>query len=112
MFLSVNAVLHALADPHRRLMVERLSAGEATAGELGQQVPVAQPGVSRHLAVLRDAGIVDVRSEGRRRLYTLRPESLTELEGWLEDRRRMWTQRLGALHTEIARGKRAERSQP
>ena len=74
-------------------------------------MPVAQPGVSRHLAVLRDAGIVDVRSEGRRRLYTLRPESMTELEEWLEDRRRMWTQRLGALHTEIARGKRVERSQ-
>jgi DNA-binding transcriptional ArsR family regulator len=74
-------------------------------------VPVAQPGVSRHLAVLREAGIVDVRSEGRHRLYTLRPESLTELEGWLEERRRLWTQRLGALHTEIARGKRARRSE-
>jgi len=107
----MNAVLHALADPHRRLMIERLSAGEATAGELGERVPVAQPGVSRHLAVLREAGIVDVRSEGRHRLYTLRPESLTELEGWLEERRRLWTQRLGALHTEIARGKRARRSE-
>ena len=107
----MNAVLHALADPHRRVMVEHLSAGEATAGELGARVPVAQPGVSRHLAVLRDAGIVHVRSEGRQRLYTLRPESLTELEDWLEERRRWWTQRLGALHTEIARGKRAARSE-
>jgi hypothetical protein len=52
-----------------------------------------------------------VRAEGRRRLYSLRPESLTELEGWLEERRRLWTQRLGALHTEVARGRRARRSE-
>jgi DNA-binding transcriptional ArsR family regulator len=111
MLAPMDAVIRALADPHRRLIIETLSAGEATAGELGARVPIAQPGVSRHLAVLRDAGIVDVRSEGRRRLYALRPESMTELEGWLEDRRRMWTQRLGALHTEVARGKRARRSE-
>jgi DNA-binding transcriptional ArsR family regulator len=106
----MDAVLHALADPHRRVMVEALCAGEVTAGELGALVPVAQPGVSRHLAVLRDAGIVDVRPDGQRRVYSLRPEAMTQVEDWLQERRRVWEHRLGALHTEVARGKRQRRS--
>ena len=68
----MNAVLHALADPHRRLMVERLSAGEATAGELGERVPVAQPGVSRHLAVLKAVGVLKDEKRGLQVFYSLR----------------------------------------
>jgi DNA-binding transcriptional ArsR family regulator len=106
----MDAVLHALADPHRRVMVEALCSREATAGELGALVPISQPAVSRHLSVLREAGLVGVRPEGQRRVYSLRPEALGEVERWLDERRKAWHQRMGALHTEVARGKRARRS--
>ncbi|CCH77961.1 putative transcriptional regulator [Nostocoides japonicum T1-X7] len=107
----MDAVLHALADPHRRVMVEALCGGEATAGQLGALVPVSQPGVSRHLAVLRDAGLVDVRPDGQRRVYSLRPAALAEVDDWLTERRRVWEQRMAALHTEVARGRRQRRSE-
>ena len=102
----MDAVLHALADPHRRVMVEALTTGEATAGELGALVPVSQPGVSRHLSVLREAGLVEVRPDGQRRIYRLRPESLEPVSEWLLHRQRVWEQRMSALHTEVARGTR------
>ncbi len=105
----MDVVLHALADPHRRVMVEALCEGEATAGELWALVPIAQPGASRHLAVLRDAGLVDVRQEGRQRVYSLRPAAFSEVTDWLEHRRVVWERRFGALHTEVARGKRQRR---
>ena len=107
----MDAVLHALADPHRRVMVEALCSGEATAGQLGALVPVSQPGVSRHLSVLRDAGLVDVRADGQRRVSSLRPESLGAVDDWLQQRRHLWQSRMGALHTEVARGKRQRRSE-
>ena len=107
----MDAVLHALADPHRRVMVEALTTGEATAGELGALVPISQPGVSRHLAVLREAGLVEVRPEGQHRVYRLRPESLDPLDAWLRDRLELWQQRMDALHTEVARGRR-QRKEP
>jgi DNA-binding transcriptional ArsR family regulator len=107
----MDAVLHALADPHRRVMVEALCSGEATAGQLGALVPVSQPGVSRHLSVLRDAGLVDVRADGQRRVYSLRPESLGTVDDWLQQRLTLWQQRMGALHTEVARGRRQRRSE-
>jgi DNA-binding transcriptional ArsR family regulator len=106
----MDAVLHALADPHRRVIVEALCSGEATAGELGALVPVSQPAVSRHLSVLRESGLVEVRPEGQRRVYSLRPEALGEVERWLDERLAVWNQRMGALHTEVARGKRSRRS--
>ena len=107
----MDAVLHALADPHRRVMVEALCSGEATAGQLGALVPVSQPGVSRHLSVLRDAGLVDVRADGQRRVYSLRPESLGAVDDWLQQRLNLWQLRLGALHMEVARGRRQRRSE-
>ncbi|WP_238705453.1 ArsR/SmtB family transcription factor [Serinicoccus profundi] len=105
-FQAMDAVLHALADPHRRLMVEALSVGETAAGGLGALVPIAQPGVSRHLSVLREAGLVDVRRDGQRRIYRLRPQGLVEVDDWLDARRQEWEHRMRALHTEVARGRR------
>ena len=107
----MDALLHALSDPSRRTMVETLSRGPSTAGELAALLPIARPGVSRHLRVLREAGLVDVRQEARNRTYTLRVEPFDELAGWLDRYRALWQQRLGALHTEVARGKK-ERSNP
>lgn len=102
----MDAVLQAIADPNRRTMLEILRERPASAGELAEALPIARPGVSRHLRVLREAGLVDVAPEAQRRIYTLRPEALVELDDWLEGYRALWRNRLDALHTEIARGKR------
>jgi DNA-binding transcriptional ArsR family regulator len=100
-------IWEALADPTRRGIVERLAVGEATAGSLALAFDIARPGVSRHLRVLREAEVVEVRQDAQRRIYSLRPEVLDEVERWCADVRRFWSQRLDALDTEIARGKRA-----
>ena len=102
-------MLRALADDGRRTMVEALAGGPATAGELAALLPIARPGVSRHLRVLREAGLVDVRQEAQRRVYSLRAEPLAEVDEWLGRYRALWEQRLDALHTEVARGKRERR---
>ncbi|MGO4681255.1 ArsR/SmtB family transcription factor [Microbacterium sp. 2MCAF23] len=102
----MDAVLQALADPNRRVVLDILRVHDATAGELADALPIARPGVSRHLRVLREAGLVDVRQDAQRRIYRLRPEALADLDEWLERYRDLWTQRLDALHTEIARGKK------
>ncbi|MGY1590635.1 ArsR/SmtB family transcription factor [Geodermatophilus sp. SYSU D00708] len=99
--------LGALADPTRRELVALLAQGELAAGELAGRFPVSRPAISRHLRVLREAGLVTCREEGRRRLYTLDPRPLRELDEWLEPYRDLWAQRLDALDTEIARGRRA-----
>ncbi|NUR94646.1 MAG: winged helix-turn-helix transcriptional regulator [Kribbellaceae bacterium] len=102
----MEAVLRALADDGRRTLVEALAVRPATAGELAELLPIARPGVSRHLRVLREAGLVESRQEAQRRVYSLRSEPLAELDEWLGRYRSLWQQRLDALHTEIARGKR------
>jgi DNA-binding transcriptional ArsR family regulator len=107
----VEAVLRALADNSRRTMLEALRNGPATAGELAALVPIARPGVSRHLRMLREAGLVEVRQEAQRRIYSLRPEPLGEVEQWLGGYRALWEQRLDALHTEVARGRRRRRDE-
>ena len=106
----MDAVLQAISDPSRRTVLEQLRQGPATAGELADLLTIARPGVSRHLRVLREAGLVDVRPDAQRRVYSLRPEPLAELDEWLGGYRALWTQRLDALHTEVARGKRDKRS--
>jgi len=105
----MNTVMQALADDSRRTMLGILRDHPATAGELAEALPIARPGVSRHLRVLREAGLVDVRQDAQRRIYSLRPEPLVEVDAWLEQYRALWQSRLGALHTEIARGKQARR---
>jgi DNA-binding transcriptional ArsR family regulator len=103
----MDAVMHALADDSRRTVLDLLRRHPATAGELADALPIARPGVSRHLRVLREAGLVDVRQEAQRRIYTLRPQALVEVDEWLDDYRALWQNRLDALHTEIARGRTA-----
>ena len=105
----MDAVLQALSDPSRRTLLAILRDHPATAGELADALPIARPGVSRHLRVLREAGLVDSRQEAQRRIYSLRPEALVEVDEWLEDYRALWENRLDALHTEITRGKKERR---
>ena len=108
----MEAVLRALADDSRRTLLETLADGPATAGELAALLPIARPGVSRHLRVLREAGLVEVRREAQRRVYSLRPQPLAEINDWLTRHLALWEHQVDALHTEIARGKRARRSSP
>jgi DNA-binding transcriptional ArsR family regulator len=103
----VDDALRALADPGRRTMLEALREGPRTAGELAALLTVARPGASRHLRVLREAGLVDVRREAQQRIYTLRLEPLAEIDAWVAPYRALWQRPLDALHTEVARGKRA-----
>ncbi len=104
----MDMVLQALADESRRTVLEILRDHPATAGELAAALPIARPGVSRHLRVLREAGLVEVEQQAQWRIYRLRPEPLAELDTWLAHYRALWEQRLDALHTEIARGKRGK----
>jgi len=90
-------------------MLEILRDHPATVNELADALPIARPGVSRHLRVLREAGLVDVEQQAQWRIYHLRPAPLAELDDWLESYRALWQQRLDALHTEIARGKKTQR---
>ena len=102
--------LAALADPTRRELLALLAAGERAAGDLAARFPVSRPAISRHLRVLREAGLVRSRTEGKRRLYALDPRPLRELDDWLEPYRDLWAHRLDALDSEIARGRRARTS--
>ena len=108
--MRVDAVLQALSDESRRTVLEVLRDHPATVGELSDRLPIARPGVSRHLRVLREAGLVDVQHEAQWRVYSLRPEPLAEIDAWLSPYRALWERRLQALHTEVARGKREQRS--
>ncbi|MGA9344743.1 MAG: metalloregulator ArsR/SmtB family transcription factor [Nocardioidaceae bacterium] len=102
----MDAVLHAVSDQSRRTVLDVLRQGPATVTELAGRLPIARPGVSRHLRVLREAGLVDVRHEAQFRVYSLRPEPLAEIDDWLGHYRSLWEQRMDALHTEVARRKR------
>ena len=101
--------LEALADPTRRRIVELLADGERSAGEIASHFDTARPGVSRHLRVLREHGLVQARADGQRRLYSLDPAPLAELDAWLARYRGFWTNRLDALDTEIRRRRRGRR---
>ncbi len=97
------AVLEVIAEPTRRRILDVVRDGERSVGELVDEVGMHQPGVSRHLKVLRDAGLVEVRRDAQRRLYRLRPEPLMELDEWLEPYRAEWTARLHSLERHLRR---------
>lgn len=91
----------ALAEPNRRRILDLLREGERPAGELVEALSISQPGVSKHLKLLRQAGLVSVRADGQRRLYRLDPGGLAELEAWLAPYRRFWAGRLSALEDHL-----------
>jgi len=107
-----------LGDPVRRRLLELLAvpgSGAHPAGELTATIMaefgITQPAVSKQLKVLRDNGFATVEVDGNRRLYAVRPEPLSEIDAWLDRYRRFWTNRLDALDTEIARGRRGRRKE-
>jgi len=87
----------AIAEPNRRRLLELLRAGELPAGDLVEATGLSQPGVSKHLRLLREAGLVSMRPDGQRRLYRLEPRNLSTLDDWLRPFRQFWSQRLDAL---------------
>lgn len=99
----MSDVFAVLADPTRRRMLEVMRAGERSVGELVAAVDIEQPGVSRHLRILREAGLVTVRPQGQRRLYSLQPEPLHELDDWLSEYRALWDARFDRLARHIAK---------
>ncbi|GAA2318014.1 transcriptional regulator [Streptomyces violaceusniger] len=105
--------LDVLGDPVRRRILELLAEGERSSGEVSSVVRaefgISQPAVSQHLRVLREAGFASVRAEGTRRLYAVEAAPLREVDRWLDRFRGFWEQRLDALGTELARGKRQRR---
>jgi DNA-binding transcriptional ArsR family regulator len=105
-----------LGDPVRRRILELLAEGERPAGALSSIVQaeygISQPAASQHLRVLRDNGFATVRAEGARRVYAVDTAPLQEVDAWLAGFRRFWTQRLDALDTELARGRRDRRAKP
>jgi DNA-binding transcriptional ArsR family regulator len=91
----------ALAEPSRRQILDLLRGGERSVSDLVARLTLSQPGVSKHLKVLRTAGLVEVRPEGRQRWYRLRAQPLAEVDAWLEPYRAHWSSRLDALERHL-----------
>jgi DNA-binding transcriptional ArsR family regulator len=95
------ATFTVLAEPSRRRILDLLRDRERSVGELVAATRLSQPGVSKHLRVLREAGLVDVRADAQRRFYGLRAEPLAEIDAWLAPYRRLWSRRLDDLERHL-----------
>jgi DNA-binding transcriptional ArsR family regulator len=95
------ATFAVVAEPTRRRILDLLRKRARSVGELVDQLGLSQPGVSKHLRVLREAGLVAVRRDAQRRWYELRPEPLEEIDAWLEPYRQLWSDRLDALERHL-----------
>jgi DNA-binding transcriptional ArsR family regulator len=95
------STFEVLAEPNRRDILELLRSGERPVGDLVECLNLSQPAVSKHLRVLRDAGLVDVRADAQRRLYRISPKPLADLDDWLEPYRQFWTTHLDRLESHL-----------
>jgi DNA-binding transcriptional ArsR family regulator len=95
------AAFEVLAEPNRRRILDVLGGTERPVGELVDELAISQPAVSKHLRVLREAGLVEVRIDAQRRLYRVRPDPLREIDVWLEPYRRQWQSRLDELERHL-----------
>ena len=100
--MAAADALQVLAEPNRRRILELLRTGERGVGELVANLELTQPAVSKHLKVLRQAGLVEARAVAQRHLYRVRTEPLVELDAWLEPYRAMWTDRLDRLERHLS----------
>jgi DNA-binding transcriptional ArsR family regulator len=91
----------AIAEPNRRRILDLLRGGERPAGDVVEALSISQPGVSKHLKLLREAGLVRVRADGQRRLYSLSPREFAAIEAWLEPYRAFWKGRLDDLERHL-----------
>jgi DNA-binding transcriptional ArsR family regulator len=97
----MSAAFMVLAEPHRRRILDLLLHEERPVGDLVADLALSQPAVSKHLRVLREAGLVEVRAVAQRRLYRVRPEPLRDIDDWLAPYRRLWAERLDALQAHL-----------
>ena len=100
-WLYMASTFEVLAEPTRRRILDLLREDERPVNELVHRLDISQPGVSKHLRVLRDAGLVEVRQDAQRRLYRVRAEPLAEIEEWLAPYRRLWAGTLDALERHL-----------
>ncbi|HVT64305.1 MAG TPA: metalloregulator ArsR/SmtB family transcription factor [Mycobacteriales bacterium] len=100
--MGVDTTMDVIAEPSRRRILDQLLGGELPVADLVERLELSQPAVSKHLRVLRDAGLVDVRPDGQRRMYRLSLGPLVELDDWLEPYRRMWRDSLNNLERHLA----------
>ena len=105
-------IFHALADPTRFRLVEAIRAGECAVGDLVERMDIHQSGVSRHLRILTDAGIVQMRPDAQRRLYSLRQEAFDQLDAWVTGYRRHWEARLDRFGKALERNPTATKNDP
>jgi DNA-binding transcriptional ArsR family regulator len=103
MYGAMATPFAALADPHRRAMLALMLERPRPVNELVERLGLSQPGTSKHLRVLREAGLVRVRRDAQRRVYALDPEPFAELDAWLAPYRRLWSESLGALERHLDR---------
>jgi DNA-binding transcriptional ArsR family regulator len=96
-------VFDIVAEPNRRAILSLLARSERSVGEIERELGLSQPAVSKHLRVLRDAGVVEATVDAQRRVYRVRPESLQEIEAWLAPFRRLWTVHVDALERHLDR---------
>ncbi len=101
--MTTATVFQALGEPRRLQILDLLRDGERPVGELVEELGVSQPAVSKHLRILKAAGLVDVRADAQRRLYRVRTEPLVELDEWLAAYRRMWSTHLDRLADHLER---------
>jgi DNA-binding transcriptional ArsR family regulator len=99
--MKTNYLFEALAEPNRRTILDYLRIKERSVGELVSLSSLSQPGISKHLKVLREAGLVGVRKDAQKHLYYLRANPLEELDHWLEPYRQFWTNKLDALERHL-----------
>jgi DNA-binding transcriptional ArsR family regulator len=99
----VESAFAIIAEPNRRAILSLLVSSERSVGELEAQLDMPQPSISKHLRVLRDAGLVESRVDAQRRVYRIRPEPLMEVDAWLAPFRRLWSRHLDALELHLAR---------
>ncbi len=100
--VTTGATIEVIAEPTRRHILDELLNGEQPVSDLVARLSMTQPAVSKHLRVLREAGLVTVRADGQRRLYRLRPDPLVELDDWLEPYRQMWRSSLDKLEAHLS----------
>ena len=101
--MAMLTTLQVLAEPRRQAILDLLREGELPVGELVERLRMSQPAVSKHLRVLKDAGLVAVRADAQRRLYRIRPEPLAELDDWLASYRSLWSSSLDRLEDHLER---------
>jgi DNA-binding transcriptional ArsR family regulator len=101
--MTMGTTMQVIAEPRRQAILDLLREEELPVGELVRRLGVSQPLMSKHLRVLKDAGLVEVRADAQRRLYRIRPEPLAELDDWLAGYRRLWTTSLDRLEEHLTR---------